>query len=132
MLCLVAQWYPTLCNSMDCSPSGSSVHGDSLVKNTRVGCHALLQGIFLTQESNPGLPHCRWIFYHLSQQRSPRILEWVPIPSPWDIPNPGIESGSPALKANSLPAKLLWKSSCKSCFFFLNLSALYPINTENS
>ena len=35
-------------------------------KNTGVGCHALLQGIFPTQGSNPGLPHCRWILYHLS------------------------------------------------------------------
>ena len=37
---------------MDYSPPGSSVHGDSLGKNTGVGCHALLQGIFLTQGSN--------------------------------------------------------------------------------
>ena len=36
----------TLCNPMDCSPRGSSVHGGSTGKNTGVGCHALLQGIF--------------------------------------------------------------------------------------
>ena len=40
-------------------------------KNTGVGCHSLLQGIFLTQGSNPGLLHCRQILYHLSHQRSP-------------------------------------------------------------
>ena len=40
---------------MDCSPRGSSVHGDSAGKNTRVGCHALLQGIFPTPGSNPCL-----------------------------------------------------------------------------
>ena len=39
-------------------------------KSTGVGCHFLLQGIFLTQRSNLGLPHCRQIFYHLSHQRS--------------------------------------------------------------
>ena len=39
-------------------------------KNTEVGCHFLLQGIFLTQGSNPGLPHCRWTFYQLSLQGS--------------------------------------------------------------
>ena len=33
-------------------------------KNTGVDCHSLLQGIFLTQGSNPGLPHCRQILYH--------------------------------------------------------------------
>ena len=43
---------PTLCNPMDCSPPGSSVHGDSPDKNNKVGCHALLQKIFLTQGSN--------------------------------------------------------------------------------
>ena len=40
-------------------------------KNTGVGCHALLQGIFLAQGSNPsllGLLHCRWILYHQANQ----------------------------------------------------------------
>ena len=44
MLCLVTQSCLTLCNPMDCSPPGFSVHGDSPGKNTGVGCHALLQG----------------------------------------------------------------------------------------
>ena len=70
----------TLCNSMDCSPPASPVHGDSPGKNTGVGCHVLLQGIFPTQGLNPGLLHCRQIFYSLSHQGSPRILEWVSYP----------------------------------------------------
>ena len=57
VLCLVTPSSPTLCDPMDCSPSGSSVHGDSPDKKTGVGCCALLQGIFPTQGSNPGLPH---------------------------------------------------------------------------
>ena len=77
---LVAQSCPTICDPMDCSPPGSSVHGDSPGKNTRVGSHSLLQGIFSTQGSNPGLPHCRWILYCLSHQGSPRILEQVAYP----------------------------------------------------
>ena len=48
VLCLVTQSCLTLCDSMDCSPPGFSVHGDSLGKNTGVGCHAFLQGIFPT------------------------------------------------------------------------------------
>ena len=48
-----------LCDSMNCSPPGSFVHGDSPGKYIGVGCHALLQGIFPTQGWNPGLPHCR-------------------------------------------------------------------------
>ena len=62
----VAQSRPTLSDPMDCSPPGSSGHGDSPSKNTGVGCHALLQGIFPTQGSNPGLQHCRRILYLLS------------------------------------------------------------------
>ena len=71
VLCLVTQLCPILCNSRDCSPPGSSVHGDSPGKNTGVGCHALLQGIFPNQGLNPGLPHCRWILYQLTYQGSP-------------------------------------------------------------
>ena len=80
VLCLVIQSFLTLCNTMDCSPPGSSVHGDSPGKNTGVGCHALFQGIFPTQGLNLDLPHCRWIHYCLSHQKSPRILEWVADP----------------------------------------------------
>ena len=36
-----------------------------------MGCHFLLQAVFSTQGSNPGLPHCRQILYHLSHQKSP-------------------------------------------------------------
>ena len=71
LLCLVAQLYLTLCDPMDCSLPGSSVHADSPGNNTGVGCHALLLGIFPTQGLNPGLPHCRKILYCPSQQRSP-------------------------------------------------------------
>ena len=61
----------------DCRLSGSSVLGNSLGTNPGVGCYALLQGIFPTPGSNPGLLHCRRIFYHLSPQGSSRILEWA-------------------------------------------------------
>ena len=77
VLCLVAQSCLILCEPRDYSPPGSSVYEDSPGKNTGVGYHALLQGIFPIQGSNPGLLHCRRILYHLSHQRSPRILEWV-------------------------------------------------------
>ena len=76
-LCLVAQSCPTLCDPMDCSPPGSSVHGDSPGKNTGVGCHFLLQGIFPTQGLNPGLLQCRQILYWLNHKGSPGIKEWI-------------------------------------------------------
>ena len=53
---------------------------DSLGKNTGLGCHALLQGIFPTQGSNPGLPHCRQILHWLNHKGSSRILEWIAYP----------------------------------------------------
>ena len=67
---------PTLYNPMDCSPPGSSIHGESPGKNTGVGCHALLQGIFPTQASNPhymSYIFCigRWILYHWHHLGSP-------------------------------------------------------------
>ena len=68
---LVAQLCPTLCDPMNHNLPGSATHGISLVKNTGVGCHSLLLGIFLTQGLNPGLLHCRWILYHLSPQGRP-------------------------------------------------------------
>ena len=71
--CLVTKLCQTLCDPMDCSLPSSSVHGDFSGKNTRVGCHALLQGIFLTQGLNSHLPHCRWILCHLSLVASPQV-----------------------------------------------------------
>ena len=49
-------------------------------QNTGVGNCSLLQGIFPTQGSNPGLLHCRRILYQLSHKGSLRILEWVAYP----------------------------------------------------
>ena len=77
IMCLVAQPCLTLCDPMDCSPSGSSVHGDSPGKNTGVGCHAFLQGIFPTQGLNPGLLYCKWILYHLSHQGSLKMIVYI-------------------------------------------------------
>ena len=72
---------------------GSSVHG-TLGKNTRVGYHFLLQGIFPAQESSPSIPHCRQILYQLSHWGSPRILEWVACSfsrgSSWPRSQPGV------------------------------------------
>ena len=52
-------------------------------QNIGVGILSLLQGIFPTQGSNPGLPQCRQILYQLSHKRTPRILEWVAYSFSW-------------------------------------------------
>ena len=86
-------------------PHGLYSPWNSVGQNTGVGSLSLLQGIFPTQGLNPGFPHCRWILYQLSHKGSPGILE-QPIPSPGDLPDPGIELGSPALQADFLPYEL--------------------------
>ena len=79
VLCAVLSWSAVFdsLQPMDCSLPGSSVHGDSPGRNTGASYHALLQGIFPTQGSNPGLPQCRQVLYQLSHKGCPRILEWV-------------------------------------------------------
>ena len=58
--CSVAQSCLALCDPVACSPPGSSVQGDSPGKNTGVGFHAPLQGIFPTQGSNLRPSHRHW------------------------------------------------------------------------
>ena len=50
-----------------------------------MGYHFLLQGIFLTQGSNPGLPHCRQTLYHLSHQGSPPGDSWEMLRQVWNL-----------------------------------------------
>ena len=62
------------------SPSGRYSPWNSPGQNTGVGSCSLLQGIFPTLGSSPGLLHCRQILCQLSHQGSLRILEWVAYP----------------------------------------------------
>ena len=57
-----------LCHPMGCP-------WNSPGQNTGVSSLSLLQGTFPTQESNPGLPHCRWILYQLSHKGSPDLRQ---------------------------------------------------------
>ena len=70
----VAQSGLALCNPIGYSPWNSPG------QNTGVSSLSLLRGIFPTQGSNTGLPHCGQILYQLSHQGSPRTLEWVAYP----------------------------------------------------
>ena len=63
----VVQSCQTLCDPMDACTKLLRPW-DFQGKSTGVGCHFLLQGIFPTQGSNPGLSHCRQTLYHLSHQ----------------------------------------------------------------
>ena len=93
-------------------PHGLCSQLNSPGQNTGVGSLSLHQGIFPTQGSNPGLPHCRKILYQLSYQEIPRILEWVAYPFSSRSSQSGIERGSPALQVDSLPTELSGKPWC--------------------
>ena len=62
-------------------PHGRYSPWDSPGQNTGVGSLCLLQGIFPTQGSNPGLPHCRQFLYQLSHQGSPCVYKCLCFPS---------------------------------------------------
>ena len=72
----VAQACLTVCDPMECSVPGSSIH-DFSGKNTGVGFHFFFQEIFLTQGLNLGLPHCRQMFYPLSHQGCPLVIIYI-------------------------------------------------------
>ena len=108
-------------------PHGLYSSRNSPGQNTGLHILSLLQEIFPTQGSNPGLPHCRRLLYQLSQGKSKaaqscltlcnsmdytvhgilqaRILEWVPFPFSRGSSQPRIEPRSPALQVASLPAE---------------------------
>ena len=130
---LVTQSCLTLCDPCGLKPASLLCPWNSPGSYTGVGCHSLLQGIFLTQGLNLGPLHCRQILYHLSHQGHPnakvKVAQWcptlcdqwtiqsiefsrpeywsgwIPLPSPGDLSNPGIKSRSPTLPVDSLPAE---------------------------
>ena len=85
----VAESCPPLCNPMD-----YTVYGILQARILEWVALALLQGIFPTQGSNPGLLRCGQIPYQLSHKGSPRTLEWVAYPfsrgSSWPRKNQGL------------------------------------------
>ena len=86
---------------MDCSPPGSSVHGDSPGENPRVGCHALLQGIFPTQGSDR----------HLLHWQADSLPSEPPGKSDLTSPLPQILPGV-LLMSSCLKSKQLWTACC--------------------
>ena len=94
----VSQSCLTLCDPVDCI-----VHGDSPGQSTGEGSRSLLQGIFPTQGSNPGIPHCRRILYQLSHQGTPGILEWVAYPFSSGSSRPRNWTGASCIAGRFIP-----------------------------
>ena len=106
-VCMRVQSHPTLCNPTDCSLPGSSVHGMFQARNTGVGCHFLLLGIFPTRGSNPSL-----------LQR----LHWQVDPLP--LCHLGVN------KLKSKWSHRLWQSSLYNIYVYQN-TMLHSVNTYN-
>ena len=107
-----------VCNSLPprrlCSPWNSPG------QNTGVGSCSLLQGIFPTQGSNLGLPHCRWSLYQLSHKGSLRILEWVAYPFSSRSSRPRNRTEKRLFQWFSI---LFYLSACSRLYIFYNVKA---------
>ena len=97
----VAQSCPTLCDPID-----YTVHGILQGRILEWVAFPFSRGSSRPRDQTQVSQHCRWILYQLSHQGSPRLLEWVACPFQGNLTNPGIEPGSAASQADSLPAEL--------------------------
>ena len=116
-------------------PHGLYSPWNSPGQDTRVGSRSLLQGIFPTQGSNPGLPHCRRILYQLSHQGSPNTifssvqsLSRVLSTTPWTAAR---QASLSITNSRSLPKLKSIESVMPSnhlvlCHFLLLLPSIYP------
>ena len=112
-------------------------------QNTGVGSCSLLQGIFPTQGSNPGLLHCRWIFYHLGQSVILKeIWEGTSQMYSGNLPScisrfkhhflsvpSSCSPVKPFLPSIVLSKKnIMWDQICKVFFFFFWLSSMWDLS----
>ena len=104
------QLCPTFCDPMDCSPPGSSVHGDSPGKNTGVGCHALLQGSSQSRDRiHISYVSClgRWFFTTRGTWETPTLAQIPSFLIHIIVPTPTLLPGlSPS--HHSLKFKWVW------------------------
>ena len=103
-----------VCDSL--RPCGLYSPWNSPGQNTGMGSLSLLHGIFPTQGSNPDLPHCRQFFTSWTTREAQEYWSGQPIPSPVDLPYPGIEPGSPTLQVDSLPTELYYSAIKRNAF----------------
>ena len=102
--------------SESCSVMSNSLRTHTLYRpwnspgqNTGMNSLSHLQGIFPSQELNPGLLHCRQILYQLSHKGTPRILEWVAYPFSCASSQPRDRTGVSCTAAEFLPTELSGK-----------------------
>ena len=111
--CLVTQSCLTLCNPMDCNPPGSSVHEESSGKNTRVGCHFLLQEVKWSEVAQSCLTLCNPMDCSLQGSSvhgifQARVLEWVAISFSRGSSQPGDGTHVSCIARRFLPLSHQW------------------------
>ena len=125
LYCQSPQSWSTLCDPMACSPQGSSVHGNSPGKNMKWVAMPSCRG-FSQPRDRTQVSHIEgWFFTNWATREAQEYWSWSPVPSPGDLPNPGIKPGSPALQVDSLPTELL-ETSYKWYYFSLKRWIQFP------
>ena len=115
VLCLVTQSCLTLCDPVDCSPPGSSVHGILQARILEWLAMSSSTGSSQTRDWTQ-VSHIAGRFFTIWATREPQeYWSGQPIPSPGDLPDPVIKRGSPALQADSLPTELPGKPRLAFC-----------------
>ena len=111
-------------------PCGLYSQWNSPGQNTGVGSLSLLQGIFPTQGSNPGLLPCRWILYQLSHQGSPRIPEWVACPFSSRSSWPRNQTGVSCITGGFFTKWAIRQALEKSYSYFIIKNSKHNFNCE--
>ena len=102
-------------------PGGLYSPWNSLGQNTGVGSLSLLQGIFPTQGSNPGLLHCRQILYQLSHKGNLWMLEWVVYPFSSESSGPRNRTGVSCIAVGFLTNQAITDSPvARSILVYIN------------
>ena len=132
--CLVANWCLILLWPRGLLFARLLCQWDFSGKSTGVGCHSLLEGIFLTQELNLCLLNWRWILYHCATWDALLVQDWIPIPQE-GIPSPtGLDHINSSIFFHQLPNIILLVKSLndllntflvkwsKTCHFKMSLA----------
>ena len=151
---LVTQSYPTLCDPMDCSPPGSSVHGILQARTLEWGAVPSSMGYSrprdqtcVSQVSYAGQEgfftnSATWEAICVRLVVTPRTIQSIgfyrpehwsgqPFSSPGDLPNPGIEPRSPELQVDSLPAEPQGKPKNTGVGSLFLLQRIFPTQEWN-
>ena len=127
----VAQSCLTPSDPMDCSPPGPSIHGIFQARVLEWSAIAFSAKLLQLCPILCDTMNCSLSAFSIHGILQARILEWVAMPSPGDLPNPGIEPRSPALQADSLPLEPQGKPKNTGVGSLSFLQGIFPTQESN-